>query len=140
MSLTRIGVAGFVSMILACGGTSDEKSQQPADTASPAGTFSGTFGDSAKPDTTRQQPPPVDNGASGRHGGNPTAGTTDTGMVAPTGAGTTDTASAPTSGRVDARSRRPAAGVYDTAVAPGPPPAAPLRKTRAAILRAGVHR
>lgn len=139
MILTRIGVAAVVSGVLACGGTSDDKSQQPVDTTSQAGTFSGAFGDSAKPDTTRPQQP-VDAGASGRQGGNPKAGTTDTGMVAPAGPGTTDTASATTRGTVDARARRPAAGVYDTALAPPPPSAAPLRKTRQAMRSAGVHR
>ncbi len=156
MALSRVGAAVLASMILACDGAK-EKPQSPADTLPSGGAFSGAFGDSAKPDTTK--PPPVDTGATGRHGGNPTAGTTDTGTVSSTGAGTTDTAtassrnsggrgqagtldtaSATTKGWVDPHALRPTAGVYDTAGAPPPASVGLRRITRRVSRRAGVHR
>ncbi len=157
MSLSRIGAAALISMALACGGTSDDKPQPPADTSASGAAFTGTFGDSAKPDTAKPIATAGETGATGGNGsGRGSAGTTDTGTVRPTGAGTTDTSSAgagsggrpgtldtastTTPGRVNAHVFRPTAGVYDTAVAPPPAPSAPRRTTRGAIPLAGVHR
>jgi hypothetical protein len=128
----------FVATLFGCGDAKHEQ-QPPEDTSASSTSFTGSFGDSAKPDTTKPTPssttpapPPADN--------RPTAGTTDTGMVRPSGAGTTDTAAVSAGGRLGTHVYRPTAGVYDTAVAPPPVPTGLQGKKRITARSAGVHR
>jgi hypothetical protein len=135
MILSRIiAGAALVTIVFGCG---DRNNNPPpgTDTSQAGSAFTGAFGDSAKPDTTRPSAPTGTN-TTGNGGGNTPVGTTDTEAVTPGNVGTTDTVTAGAGGRVDPRVYRPTPGVYDTAPAP-----MMLQKKRSGVAqKAGVHR